>query len=159
MHSSSSLKGQREKGRCQHESHHAGTHSSCACQHARLTVWLSSMEGPSFSLFALVLLQNHPLSKDTRPGPPSTSRYSYPLVAVLQDYRTGPSFGYAGVWTQDHIASNLALNPLSYHISYWATTFPTELPHFLLSYHISYWATTFLSGFDSVEGGEPTCKI
>jgi hypothetical protein len=69
------------------------------CQHAGPIVGLSSMEEASFLPFALVPLQNLSLSKDTRPGPPSTSRYSCPLVVVLQDFATSPSFGDAGVWT------------------------------------------------------------
>ncbi len=58
---------------------------------------LSSMEGASSLPMALVLLHNHPSSKDTRLGPLSTSRYSCPPVAVLNDFATSPSFGDAGL--------------------------------------------------------------
>ncbi len=101
------------------------TFSSCAmsqCQHARPIVGLYSIEGAAFLPFTLVLLQNHVLNKDTRPGPPSTSRYLYPPVVVLQDFTTSPSFGDTGVWTRDNNTCNMVLNPLSCHGSLWATT-------------------------------------
>ncbi len=55
---------------------------------------------------------------------PLASQCSCPPVAVLQDCATSPSLGDAKIWTRDHNTCSLALNPLSYHISLWATTSP-----------------------------------
>ncbi len=53
---------------------------------------------------------------------------------MLQDCATSPSLGDAKIWTWDHNTCSLALNPLSYHISY-QLSYHISYP---LSYHISY---------------------
>ncbi len=107
---------------------------------------LSSMVGSSFCVVRLSPAPNHPSSKNTRLGPSSTSRYSCPPVAVLEDFTTSPNFGDTGVWTWDCNTCNLVLLPLSYHIT------GTELPCHLqwvttsrpLSNYVTYhWTTTY----------------
>ncbi len=96
---------------------------NCAPAEHILAMWNVSMpytlevEEASFPPLALALFQNHPSSKDTRSVPPSTSRYYCPIVEVLRDSHTSPSFGDARVWTRDHNTCDLVLNPLSYHVT------------------------------------------
>jgi hypothetical protein len=50
------------------------------------------MEVASFSPFTLVLLQNHQIRKNRRPGAPSKSRYYCLSIAAFQDYTNSPCF-------------------------------------------------------------------
>ncbi len=61
---------------------HQNTFLPCECHYAGPAVGLSSMEGASFSLFVIVLLQNHSSSKDMRQWPASTS-WCYRITPIV----------------------------------------------------------------------------